>query len=257
MVDDQEHDYFTLIITTMQKITSLLLGVAMAAMLVPSTTFAATTPADNFCTRLSGREADLDKATAQRESSVSQYQQDQIARIAKNRADQDKQIELNRANQDTEFAKRISHLEARAKTQTQKDAVATYQSTINAATVVRRASIDSASNTFRTGVDAAVTARHSGMKSAVSAFIGNIDTAIAKAKTDCTANVKPSTVQRAFQNDLDAARSTFKTAKSNLPNLVAQIETLRASRVASVETARGVFKTAARAAKTALENAFK
>lgn len=240
----------------MNKTLTSVVGLVLAGALLAPLSVSATVTPNNFCTRLPGRSASIETALEAREAAVDAAQARQLARIAKDRAEQDHQMELNRARFDAQLARRIDNLEARARTNAQRQAVTAYQNAITAALTAHRSAVDAAYVTYRTGVDAVVAQRQTGMDAIVDSFKAAVSAAIARANSDCTNHVRPTVAQDTFQHNLDTARATFHSQRNHLPTIDAPIAALQVTLNNSVRTAAQTFRTAAAAAKAALQTAF-
>ncbi len=210
----------------------------------------------NICNRISDLSLKIgqrmDNLSAKIEEKVSQREQTIENRWQK----RDGQKTENRTEWDANRAEHIAKLEERATTDAQKQAVAQFKETVNAAISARRAAIDSAIETFRKSVESAITARKTKLDDAENAYRNAVNTAYQKAQTDCASSVEPAQIRTALKANLKSAKEKFNSDREIIEKMQDSMETLIASRKQAVERAIQDFKTAMEKARTDLKAAF-
>lgn len=157
---------------------------------------------------------------------------------------------------DTRFAD-YAKLEAKAKTDSQIQAVRTYENSVNQAINTRRADYDQARQVFRTGVKSAIEGRRSVVNNQLNSFRNSVGLAVEDAKTDCgDAKISKATTRQAFLDSLKSAQSTFKNSRGDDLKVKDEVKPLVDARNASFESANQTFQTSMSAAKAALVKAF-
>lgn len=166
---------------------------------------------------------------------------------------QDK-LEQKRLEADDKRDDLVEQLKSKYPDDEQREAIESFQSTVEKAVADRRLAFDTAHKTFRDGVASALQSRHDAFKTALATQKTAIDSALAKAKTDCAAGVEPATVRTELQTAIKEAREQFQTDRAEAEKVKTQMETLRNARREAVKKAQDKFKeTLADARKTLKE----
>jgi len=169
----------------------------------------------------------------------------------------DKNVATKRSQADSLRFNDYAKIEAKAKTDTQVQAVRAYENSINSAIGNRRASYDTARQTFRTGVKSAIEGRRSTVTTQLSTYQNSVNSAIKEAKGVCDSSTKTSAViKQSLQSSLKLAQTTYKISRSNDSSVNDQIKLLANARDVSFRLADQVFQTSASAASGALKQAF-
>lgn len=155
-------------------------------------------------------------------------------------------------NRENNYAK----LSDKATTGAQKQAVATFRSTVEAAVTARENAIAAARQTFRQALDQLVSQHQTATAGILSAYRSAVQAAIIKAQSDCAAGTAPATVRQNFQTALEAARAARKSASQNLDTVGSQVKQLAATRNQAIQAAVQTYQTALKAAIAALKVAF-
>ena len=148
-----------------------------------------------------------------------------------------------------------SKLEARATTDAQKAAIATFKEKVDAAVAVHRVAVDEALSAFLAGVEQAKAAHRSSVDGIVAANKVSVDAAVAQAKSDCAGGVASETVRSTLQAALKSAKETMKSSREALTPLGQVIQPLIETRKTAVKAAHDAFKTTLEAAKAELKAA--
>lgn len=148
------------------------------------------------------------------------------------------------------------NLSARAKTQEQKDALATFKTTYEAAQAKLKSTNSLAITTYKAGVDKVLRDRNTKINDSFAAYQTAINIAIAKAKADCKAGTDSVTVYTAFSTSVKAANSTVaKNSKMN--DMRAAVEPLNQTFAKAITDSRATFKATVKPAYEALTATFK
>lgn len=201
--------------------------------------------ADQVMTRLAEHEQKYGERYTERLSKINGREVEQDARLVNRRGEQ--------TEQRSEW---YTKLEVKATTDAQKAAVAIFRSTIDVAITTRRAAVDKAVADFRIGLDAVIAARKATLDGIAATFTTSMNTALAKAKTDCAAQVDPRTVRETLRVALEAARVKFQTDKTAAEKARTTIEALRVTRRTAIKNALDAFRATAEQARAQLKAAF-
>jgi hypothetical protein len=153
-----------------------------------------------------------------------------------------------RKHNDDQLSANFGKLDAKAATDTQKAAVATFKASVTQAVTTRRTAVDAANKAFQQGVQASVTGRQAQLKTAAATYKTAVSAALANAKSSCAAGVAPATVRTNLQTALAKARTNLENARKNAEKVGSSLDALKATRKAAVEKANADFKTAMKGA---------
>lgn len=228
----------------------------MATFIAPQTMFAASTTTvatKRFCTNLDTYLATSEKKMAEREvkqdSSIAKRQ----AQLATNRAEKDKKVADARAQILLKQDEKLNSALAKATSTEQKLAITEFRNAVKSAIEVRQKAIDDARNVYRGAVDKIVTDRKANTNNALTAMKSAIETAVAKAKTDCSNGLDVNTVKSDLKQSVQNARNVFKNSIQNLGKINDSIKSVATTKQASFDKAHTDFKTALETAKTNLK----
>ena len=208
-----------------------------------------------ICSKLTTISTTITNRMTAKEGKVNERQNTWLMNLKTKRDQRKTKLEEHRIYWDDIRTKKYTELEAKASTDEQKQAVTTFQNTVEAAVKTRREAIDAAITQFQADVDALVTARQSSVDQSVEKYKNSVQTALSKAQTDCAAGTDPVTVRVELKSNLDNARTTLQTDRSNIDKVSDSITTAVATRKASFEAAWTTFKVALKAAQDTLKQA--
>ena len=138
----------------------------------------------------------------------------------------------------------------------EKAAIAKFTAAVDAATALRRQSVDDAVSAFRTNVDAASAARRQKVNDTIAAFKQKTSEVFAKAKSDCASGQDPSHVRSAYAKDMKTAKDDFRFTIKALEKHDQSLRTLPAAEQSAIAAAVVHFKTSLKAAEDELRRAF-
>lgn len=243
-----------------KKIASIALGLMTFSFAVPFSVFAEGTTVktneNNFCTKLPQIATKLTSGITDRDSKLQGKRVERSAQIINKRHGIDEKRTLNRVDRDGDRDTRYTELEARATTDIQKAALATFKTNISAAVAKRRTAVDTAVTTFRTGVDSIIANRKTLVDGFIATFTTSANAALAQAQADCANGVAPKTARATFEASMKTAREKLSTSRKALDKNTTEIQTLSTARKNAVNAAIATFKTEVESARTALKAAF-
>jgi hypothetical protein len=149
----------------------------------------------------------------------------------------------------------FQELSAKATTDAQKAAIATFEASVTQAITTERTSVDTADMAFEQGVLAVISARQTALANAAANYKAAVASALSQAGSSCTAGVSPMTVRTTLQEALQAARSALQSVASKSQGLGPNVSNLAATRKAAVQKAQALAKTAIDAALATLKAA--
>lgn len=210
-----------------------------------------------FCDKLTTIADKIIGRMAEKENKINNRQDTRLTNLADKRdARSQKRVE-NRVYWDNIRAAKYTVLETKAKTDSQKQAVATYKNTIEAAVKTRRDTIDAAIAQFKKDLDNLIATRQTSVDQAVARYKNSVNTAIAKAQSDCSNAAVPSTVRAELKDSLLAARTTLQSERTAIDKVADNIDSLITARKTAVQAAWTIYKNSHQAAADTLKQAFR
>jgi hypothetical protein len=214
-----------------KKTTKFLLAAFVLGLILPITSFAFTAPrlgksatatpgqagaGSDLCANLVERLQTRNQKMAGQLGRFEERRTEQLQRVGQNRLNRDeKRLEV-RTKAETNRETRFGQLEARATTDEQKAAVATFRNTLASLTETRRQAVDSAISTYRGSVDGSIATRKTTSETARTTLRSAIDSVLSQAKTDCTNGVEIQAVRTNTNNGIKTARQQFAEAVKSL-----------------------------------------
>lgn len=147
-------------------------------------------------------------------------------------------------------------LTAKAKTQAQKDALAAFKAVYDPAAAALQSEISLAVTTYKTEMSKILTNRSATFNTTYSVYEAAINTAIAKARTDCNSGVAPATAYSTFVTSVKAANATV-AKNSQMKDIKVLVKPLNDALMTSVKAANAKFKNAVQPAYKTLMTTFK
>jgi len=236
----------------------VLAGTLTALVLIPSLAFAESDNSNrgnrgmerkedksgaNFCTRISFIEEKLADQVTRAETKQSKYQMDRLSKMEKKESDIDGKRALGRGDADSKRVKNWDKMIRKAKTDAEIAAVSAYKTAISTAVTTRRTAVDTAVKAYRDGLSTILGTNNTALDQAVATFKASINSALAKAKTDCTAGVDSKTVKDTYNKSMSDAKKALETARKNAMTNEA-ITALKKTRNDAINLAATNFKTA-------------
>ena len=169
----------------------------------------------------------------------------------------DQLVSSDRLKADNSRAADFSKLESKATSVTEKQAVISYEKSINDAVSVRRAAFDSARLTYRSAVKNAITVKHNQITAQLTTFQNSVNSALSIAMASCANNPNGfSAIHATFQASMKSAHDVFQTERNSDNTVKSQVQQLTVIRDASFKSAEVAFEASHTAASTILQQAF-
>ena len=239
-------------------IKKIILAVTSLSLLVtPALSLAVDRPANtaaNFCTRIANVKTELNTKLATLETSRTAKRTEILNMLKARRDDRAAQIKTQRDEQKLKFEDNIEAIEDTATTSDEKAAVGAFKAAVEAAMIVRKTAVDAAQATFKTTLDSLVNSRQEAIRTAGATFKAAVALALAKAQTDCAANVDPVTVRTTLMNSIREASTKFHSDVQAVEQIGQQVKEAAATRNAAVKAANKAFKDTILKAKQDLKN---
>ncbi|MEN9649716.1 MAG: hypothetical protein RL094_683 [Candidatus Parcubacteria bacterium] len=179
--------------------------------------------------------------------------------IIKKLSDKRSQIDTTRAqSRQKEDVKRTSHfsgLEAKATTDAQKQAVATFKTSVQTAINARRVATDTAIKNYRTGVDALIAQNGTTSLQIKQRLASSTVALVDKVKARCAQGADSKDVRLEFKSGLAEIKNSFNSNVKDLSAVKTQIEALEKIKKAAFAKADADFKIAFDTARTVLKSA--
>ncbi len=211
----------------------------------------------NFCTKFdsSSKKFGIDLETKTGDLKTKIEAEGEKAKF--NRQNADAKLQQNRDNGLKNRQAIYAKLTSKAGTDEQKkQAVTTFQTTIEAAVVVREAAIDAARATYRQSFDQLVSQHQSTSAGVLATFQTAIQTAITQASSQCSTGIAPASVKETFQAAMVSARAARQAGVGQADDIAAQLKQLAQTRDGAIQSATLTYQTAMKAAAGALRTAF-
>lgn len=210
----------------------------------------------NVCTKISSASGVLRGLLEKQKGDRGGKRESLIKNLTDRKQKIDEKLDSLRDNGDAKRNANYDKLLEKATTDTQKQAVETFKTTIEKAVTDRRAAVDTALKTFRDGIAGITQTREQGLEDALNKMKTAVDTAFSQAEADCNAEVEPTTIRTNLQNALKAAKTQFETDRKALEQTKTQLETLKKTRDENIKAALDTFKETTKQATTTLKAAF-
>lgn len=211
----------------------------------------------NFCTRLDSLASKYEQNINTKLSGLQDRLTTRTQKMAGNRDAFNQKLDQQRAQWKQNRSALYAKLNAKATTDAQKQAVATFKIAIDAAVQAREAAVDAARSTYRNAVDQLVNQHRTDGLQTLSAFQTSVKNAIDTAKTECASGANPATVRTELQNTLASSRSARQDGVKKIDKIGPQLEVLVRARNAAVQQAMETYRNAVKQATETLRAAFR
>lgn len=209
----------------------------------------------NFCSRIEGEASKLGERLTNQLSKIREHQTAAASRLETKRDELETKRDELRAAHDARIAAHIAKLGDRAQTDTQKLAVAAFQTAVTNAIDARRDAYDAAIRAFHDGTNQILQERKTAIDGRLASAKEKYDAAAAKANADCAAGTAPRAVREAFVSAIKSAKNSSDAVKSAHDTFKAKFEALKEARKTAVKAAHDAFRAAVEAARNTLKTA--
>jgi hypothetical protein len=216
----------------------------------------ATSSASDFCSGLVQRISSIDQKASSQLDTLKQNDNDKDSRV---KSGWDKFVSDKNtayAKQDADLDARVQKLSSTAKSDSEKQATAAFQTAVKVALAAKRLAFDAVIKTFQDGVSALLSARKTATEAAFTARADAFRVAAQKAQADCASGVSVKTVRAAFLAAVKDAEKKFVSARKADNDFKTKMQALTAVKKAAMDKAQNGFKAALDSAKAALKAAF-
>ena len=234
----------------------------IVGLLLPVTLFAQGTQAEfpselkGFCAKINEITSRIDQRIAEKETKLKIKWQQRANNLESRRASRDMQRVENRASRDTSYEERYKKLEARATTESQKQAVAVFKAASESAIIARKSAIDTAINTFKQSTDQTIASRKSAIDTAINTFKTAKMAAFEKAKADCAAGIDGKITRETLRSSMKSAQEKFKSDRQAIEKIKDSLELVRQDKKQIFEKAISDFKLEMEKARNDLKTVF-
>ncbi len=210
----------------------------------------------NFCSRVDSIGAKIAEQVSGRTVKVAEKRTERLAKLADDRSKRDEKRATSWGAHDVSRDARIQALRSRAGNETQKNAVAQFESAVKRAVEKRRIAINAAVQTYRAGIDGLVSGRMANIDGSSTTLKQAIEKAIAAAKIACTGpNPDADGIRTTFTSTVKRAHDIYQSTRSESA-IRTEITILTDIRKRSVDAAVLQFKTDIEKATHDLKAAF-
>jgi len=209
-----------------------------------------------FCNRLTAAASRLEERISERYTKIEQKKSEKGTNFQTGRQARSDKLIAARDSWDSKRAEQIAKLEAKAQTDSQKQAVAAFKEAVSAAVSARRLAVDNAITAFRTGVDQLAEQRKIALETLTANYRSEVSAALQKAKTSCASGTAAVTVRETLITELKAARDKFNTGRQEVDKIGPAVEELAKTRNQAVAAAVESYKAAIEQARVDLKAAF-
>jgi deoxyribodipyrimidine photolyase len=208
-----------------------------------------------FCLRFADATGDLRTNTNDQFTKVQTNLTTRKQKVDSDFAELKTKLAQSRSTSDQKLTDKFADLEAKATTDTQKQAVAAFKTAVLKAVADRRATVDAANEAYHQAVLTAAGSRQTTLQTASTTYKTAVANALAAAQASCTAGVAPATVRANLKTALTNARTALEAARMNSEKVGPNLDGAKATRKAAIEKANADFKTAVQSALTTLKAA--
>lgn len=231
--------------------------VALVFVAIPTSSILAAERDNQFCRTIDTKQANTTNRLNQRVENIEHRLNDRDTKLDDHFATIDTRRSANRATWEDRRDDRYTKLLTLADTDGEKQAVDTYESTIETAVKKRQSAVDAAVATFRSGLDQSVEKRETGVLAATDRFSASVDSAFSEAKAHCRDDtVSLTTIRAEFRSDIRTAKAQLKADIQALDKIRTDRTALAGARKSSIESAVKTFESEAKTAREILKSAF-
>jgi hypothetical protein len=244
-------NYFISLITVALTLNFLL---APAYSLAQTATPSQTTK--TICNQITEIESKVGQRITDHKTKIQLKRQELHNHLIERQNQRDTQIQKNRTKWNTNRQEHYAKLEAQAKTDAQKQAVAVFKSTLEQAITTRKAKIDEAIQAFRSNISSTIANRQLAIDAAIKTFQDSQQEALLKAKTDCSNGIDPKIIRQTLHANLKAAREKFRSDIQKIEKIKNSIKTAAENRKQTIAKIQQDFKATLEKARLDLKTAF-
>lgn len=192
-----------------------------------------------------------------RENSLVAKRDEKKTKILERRNDLLARLSDTRSKADDQREKHYDKMLERAATDAQKQAVEDFQAAAELAVDARRDAVDAANGQYNDGVAALLKSTNDSTAAAVKIFTDSVETAFAKAKTDCQAGKDAADIKSALQSSLQSTHAKFQSDRQAVEKIRSKIAELNQARQKAINQSWQDFRKAVEAARATLKEALK
>ncbi|MFZ2803926.1 MAG: hypothetical protein WA001_01760 [Patescibacteria group bacterium] len=212
--------------------------------------------AADFCTNLTTWNSTVDDRLTAAQATLATRQSDLTTAVQDRKTTRGQDLTDLRTQQDADRASIYAQLAVKATTDSQKQALAQFETTIDAAMQARRASVDAALAAYWQGIDGVLATRQAAVQKTEQDFSTSLQSAFSAATSSCNAGTSGIAVRTTFGIAVRTAASTFTQDRKGIDKAGPQIKALAQTRNLAIAKAIATFKTAAQAAEAQLKVSF-
>ena len=209
-----------------------------------------------ICQRLDAISSKLVERADSNKTLWGQKRIDVLKKITTNRQEAIDRLFAARALADANRKEAYNKLSAQATTTSQKQALNTFKSAVEAAVKARKTAVDNALKTYQEGVLTLANSRNDASLALLTKLRNDIKAAFAQAKADCAAGKDTQMIKTNLLSSMRTAREQFTAERQKTNDLKSQLEALKSARNTAIRNAMQEFKQALERAKQDLKAAF-
>lgn len=209
-----------------------------------------------FCTNLAVFTAKVNARIAKAQTNLTAKEQAIVTSLQERQTKSAQRLADSRAKQDQTRTAIYAKLTVKATTLAEKQAVITFQTSVEAAVTVRRNAVDTAILIYWTGVKSAIADRQTAVQTAQQNFLSSMTTALATASSQCASGTAAAIVRENFATSAKTAKTKLTSDRKAIDKAGPQIKVLAQTRNASIKTAWTNFGKALEQAGALLKAAF-
>jgi hypothetical protein len=218
-------------------VTAIVSSVLVFCMVSPA--FAVVDASNSVCARVATLTSTKQAAVAIRVATMQTNFSARLTKIVSDKAVIDQKIATARANASQQFNSKVQKLEAKTGlTDTQKQAIETYQTDMQQAEKTRELAIDTARQTYRGELLSTVTNQQKALSTAVDTYQSTVSEAFSAASANCA--TKPNDTMPTLRASIQSARTTLTNLETSLKN-TSEIKQLITTRDSAIKDDNGVF----------------
>jgi len=210
----------------------------------------------NFCTNLPSLTATMNTRLTNAQNDLAQKQSQRLANVASRQQTRAEDLTTLRAADDAQRQAIYAKLMAEATTTVEQQAVAQFQTTIEAGVTVRKSAVDAAIAAYWASLNDVLKNRQAAVVVAEQNFDASTKSALSDAQSQCADGTAPATVRARFASAAEAAKTKFNSDRKAIDKAGPQIKALLQIRNQAVKNAIDTFHELAENARVALKASF-
>ncbi len=246
-----KHNIVIITFTTMLFLTSIV------SIFGPQTTLAQQSTDNIFCSRLSSISSRLNSQIDQKITSINNTRADKEKKLNEIFSKRDQDISDTQAKWDSNRQEHYTKLLEKSQTDSQKQAINAFKSSVEVSIAERRQSVDKVVDTYYDNVIGIISVRNNSIDVAIADYKSSVATALAKAQASCDAGNDSETVRKELKSDIEGARNEIQSIAFGESSIVATTKAVQLAGQSTISRVIEHFNYTMQQAQTTLKESIK